>query len=489
MQFPLKNLVISHWRLALAVVIMLIAGGYFYLGQGKSVGATLIITQGDFLQQVSVSGAVVAAKDVDLGFAANGRILGTYASVGQRVQAGTILAETENGDLKAILAQAQADLAALLSGTRPEEIAVAAASVTNAQLTLVNAIQGAYTASDDAVHNRTDSFFTNPRTDPKLSFNISNANLKMTVESDRLVTESALIKWALLVFSLSSENAVDSAKLAQTYLAQVTTLLADANAAINQGLADTTTSTATLSSYASTLATGRTNVNTAATTLISAVSALDSALKNLSLKQAGATKDALSAQRAIVANAQAALAKTFVVAPFTGVVTRMDAKTGEIVSPSTSLISLQSDGVFQIETYVPEVTIAGVMVGDSATTTLDAYGSSVAFPAKVVTVDPAETMKDGVPAYKTTLSFLSADSRIRSGMTANVVITIGTLSDAIVIPSGAIGNKNGVSYVSVLVDTKAANRTVTTGSSPALGQIQILSGLSMGDSILLSPAP
>jgi len=489
MQFPLKNLVFPRWRWALAGLVVLVLGGYFVFGKGGSSGATLSITQGDFIQQVSVSGAVVAAQNVDLGFAASGRISGTYAKVGQKVYAGAILAQTENGDLVANLAQAKADLASLLSGTRPEEIAVATASVASAKSALVNAIQNAYTASDDAVHNRTDSFFSNPRTDPKLSFNISNSNLKNIVESDHYGTESALNAWTLLISKLSSANAADSAKQSQAYLAQVTTLLADANSAINQGLPDPTTSSATLSSYASTLATGRTNVNTAATALTTAATALDSALKNLTLKQAGATKDAIEAERAVVANARAALAKTYVVAPLSGVVTRMDAKTGEIISPTSSLIAMQSDGIFNIETYVPEVAIAGVAAGNSATTTLDAYGSSIAFPATVVAVDPAETMKDGVPAYKTTLSFLSIDPRIRSGMTANVIITIGTLHNAIVIPSGAVGNKAGAPYASVLVDGKAANRTLVTGPSPALGQTQVLSGLSESDVILLTPAP
>jgi len=167
----------------------------------------------------------------------------------------------------------------------------------------------------------------------------------------------------------------------------------------------------------------------------------------------------------------------------------MDAKVGEIISPTTPLISMQSDGVFQIETYVPEVSIAQVAVGNPATTTLDAYGSAIEFLATVVAVDPAETVKDGVPTYKTTLSFLAADPRIRSGMTANVVMETGVLHSAVVIPAGAIGTKNGATYVSVLARGAVVSRAVTTGPSPALGQAHVLSGLTAGDVILLAPLP
>lgn len=502
MRLFLERFAFPGWRYAVAGLVVVILGGYFFFGRSGNLGATFSITPGDFREQVRVSGTVIAAKDVDLGFAASGRILGTYAKVGQHVNAGTILAETENADLIAMLAQkrsaldeAKANLSSLEAGTRPEELAVASTAVTSAEAALVDAVQSAYTVSDDAVHNKTDVVFSNPRTDPKLTFNTS-AGIKGTVEQDRAAIEPMLSSWTQLVGALSQANAADAARQSQAYLAQIKSFLADMNTAVNQGFPDTTTSVATLSSYSTTIATARTNMNSAATTLTADSTALDSAKRNLSLKQAGSTSESIAAKQAAVAaavadveNAQAAITKTRVVAPFSGTVTRMDAKVGEIVSPTASLIGMQSDGLFQIETFVPEVTIAHIAVGNPSTTTLDAYGSSLTFPAIVVAVDPAETVKDGVPTYKTTLSFLSADSRIRSGMTADVIMETGVLHDVIVIPAGAIGQKDGTSYVSVVEKNTSISRTVTTGSSPALGQMQILSGLSAGDTILLTPVP
>ncbi len=502
MRFLSEYLILPRWRYTLGALAVLTLGGYFYFGQGTSLGATLLITQGDFRKQISVSGTVTAAQNVDLGFATNGRIAGIYAKVGEYVEAGRILAETENGDLiaevarkQAALAQAEASLASLKVGTRSEELAVASIAVTNAQAALVNAIQSAYTVSDDAVRNRTDIFFTNPRTNPKLLFTVANVELETAVVNGRIAVEAVLANWAILVGKLSNSNAADLAQQAFAHIAQVSTFLADANAAINQGIPNQTISAATISSYATTLATARANVNSIATALTTSIATLDAARSTLALKQAGSTSEIIAAQEAAVAvaaadirSAQAKLATTRVVAPFPGTVTRMDAKVGQIISPTVSGISLQSNGIFQIETYIPEVIIDRVAPGNLATTTLDAYGSSVAFPATVVAVDPAETMKDGVPTYKTTLAFLKADPAIRSGMTANVTIVTGTLRDAIVIPAGAVGSREGVRYVSVVEHDKAVSRIVTTGPSPALGQTHILSGLSAGDVILLTPA-
>ncbi len=478
-------------------------GWYFFSGGGKSAGTTITIVPSDVSEQVRVSGTVTAAQNVDLGFAANGRIASVRAMVGEHLGEGAVIAEIENGDLaaavaqkEATLAERQADLAALLAGTRPEQITVASTSVANAQTALLNALQNAYTTTDDAVHNKADVLFTNPRTSPLLSFTVTSAAVKISTEQDRASLEPVLIGWAALIARLSSAASAGSATLAQKYLAQVTALLADANAALNNGVSDQTTTTAMLASYATALATARANVNAATTAIVAASSALAAAEKNLALEQAGATPDALAASRAAVAaaaadvaSAHAALAKTLVVAPFDGIITRMDAKVGEVVAPTASEISMQSDGVFEIETYVPEVAISGIAIGNPATTTLDAYGSSVAFRSKVIATDPAETVKDGVPTYKVTLAFFAADARIRSGMTANVVIETGMLHDAIVVPVGAITTKSGETSVSVVIQGKSMPRSVSTGVSPSFGQVEILSGLAKGDVILLTPAP
>jgi HlyD family secretion protein len=300
--------------------------------------------------------------------------------------------------------------------------------------------------------------------------------------------------WALSVSTLSRTNADQVAQESQAHMAKVTSYLANVNAAINQGVPDTTVTASTLSSYGTTLASARTSANSASTELSTDRATLVSAKATLALKEAGATAEAIRASEATVAAAQAdveqaisALVKTRVVAPFTGIVTRMDAKVGEIISPTESLIGMQSDGVFQVETYIPEVAITRIMVGNPATTTLDAYGSATTFGATVVSIDPAETIKDGVPAYKTMLTFKEADARVRSGMTANVIIETGLLKDAIVIPAGAVGIKGGKPYVSVVRDEEVEERFVMTGIAPSLGQVHILSGLVSGETILLSP--
>src|SRR3989344_2008994 len=130
---------------AIGVAALFFIWVFFLRGGGEPSLQTLVVQRGDFLQQVAVAGTVVAAQDVDLGFAQSGRIAGIYAKVGHYVPAGTTLAAVENGDLRAAVLQKQAalsveeaKLAALKAGTRPEQIAVTAAEVANNRVALLN---------------------------------------------------------------------------------------------------------------------------------------------------------------------------------------------------------------------------------------------------------------------------------------------------------------------------------------------------------------
>jgi multidrug resistance efflux pump len=111
----------------------------------------------------------------------------------------------------------------------------------------------------------------------------------------------------------------------------------------------------TLDSYATSVATGRSSVNAALSALTSAqtaqknaAAALDNAQKTLALKKAGPVQADIDAQAAVVAaaqadvqNAQAQLSKTRITAPFTGVVTNVDAEVGKIVSPTAPMSVLR----------------------------------------------------------------------------------------------------------------------------------------------------
>jgi HlyD family secretion protein len=495
MQEKVKK-ILKKRSVLVGAAIVVAAGLYFVFTQHSApVEQVFTVEASDFEETVAVSGTVVAAQDSDLGFSESGRVAQIYASVGDRVSAGSILAAIENAELVATVAQKEAalegekaKLRSLMQGTRPEQIAINRTTVLQKEEALRDAIRSGYVAGDDAVRKKVDQFLNNPlSTSVTLSFLITDAGLKNRIEQGRIALEVVLANWSKTLTSptFASTDPESASKLAKQHLTQVAVFLSDASAALALASPQNTT-------YQTDVATARTAVTNALTELSNTESALLLARGELALSEAGATKADIEAQaaqvkaaEANVLSAKAQLAKTYVVAPFAGIVSRMDIKKGEIVSVSSSPIALLSTGAFHIETFVPQISVVAVSVGDPATVTLDAYGSQVSFTARVLSVDPAETTRDGIATYKTKLVFDTVDPRIRSGMSANIAIITDEKSGAIIIPSGAVLRTEAGAFVRV--QGEETPRAVTLGLPVALGRVEVLSGLTDGDVILLAP--
>lgn len=262
-------------------------------------------------------------------------------------------------------------------------------------------------------------------------------------------------------------------------------------------------------------ATSENLINTAENAVSTAENALATALDQLKLAQAGSTDEQIKAQEAQVRQAeanlasqkaqvssnyanvqnyQAQLSKTILYAPISGLVTKMEAKVGEVVFPSSpysdsrvTFVSIISDKNYKIETYVAEVDIAKIENGDLTKVTLDAYGNDRKFEAIVTGVDPAETLLEGIPTYKVTLEFTEENEKIKSGMTANLDIQTDMREMVIAIPQRAVSTKDGKKYVKILINEYLIEENeVTTGLRGSDGTIEITNGIDEGDEVVLS---
>ena len=152
-----------------------------------------------------------------------------------------------------------------------------------------------------------------------------------------------------------------------------------------------------------------------------------------------------------------------------------------------SVMSVISAGNLEIEAYVPEVNIGKVSVGNLVTITLDAL-SGESFTGKVLYIDPAETVLDGVVNYKTKVSLDSSDERIRSGLTANLTVHSAERKAVIAIPRYAVSTVGDTSTVKkFLSDASDVTTTpVTLGLQGSDGNVEIVSGLAEGDVIVVN---
>lgn len=508
----IKKHKILTWSLVILIVLI---AGYFLFGRGNSPTlATVAVARGNIVQEVSTTGHVKPAQDVDLAFQNSGKVTKIFVSVGDKVAVGQNLVQLDNSDIVAQLAGTQADLDtqqakldSLKAGTRPEEVQISQTKVDNAQVALdqaknglVDALQEAYNVSDDAIHNKADSFFAVPAIPaPHLNFYIANSQLQVNIESQRFSLETALKIWQASSTLLTPNSDLSFAiNYTKQNLNVVSYFLDQANAALNSLGASASLSQTTIDAWKVNVSAARTNVSASINSVSTAEQSLKAAesdlllvKRQLELDQAGATKEDIEAQaaqvekaKANVLNYSAQLDKTIIRSPMDGLITKQDAKVGQIVSANQIIISVISANQFEIESNIPEADIAKIKISDSAKITLDAYGDSVVFDAKVTKIDPAETIIEGVSTYKTTLQFNSEDVRIKSGMTANIDILTDRRENVLLIPQRALITRGSDRFVLVDNGTNNPDETqVQIGLRGSDGKVEIVSGLVEGERI------
>ena len=194
--------------------------------------------------------------------------------------------------------------------------------------------------------------------------------------------------------------------------------------------------------------------------------------------------------QASIDSINASIEKRTITAPFDGVVANLTMKPGATASlgtngTTTATITLISQNDYQVILKVPELSVGKLSVGQHVAINLDAYGSEV-FPGTIVSIDPAETVVDGVPVYQTKVNFDKNDPRIRSGMTATATVVTNEHDGVIAIPASALTTKNGTSTVQIVTDDKSKTVTVTTGLRGSDSMIEITSGISAGDKVALT---
>lgn len=457
---------------ALVVVVAFLA--FSASGNGNDDVEVFVVERAHFVQEVSVSGKVIAAQDVELGFPETGRVAAIAVEVGDKVSAGQALASLASDSLVSQLRAAEADLALKRAETR--NTGVNLDEVRREQDTLVASAYRKLLSTDLSA---VPSFSSYTQSAPTISglYDGPEGVYRLTIE--RSVNPD---DYELKTFRLESTQGLIIEEDEPTKLGTRGLYISfpDAISTYNNTTWEITIPNVKSSSYLA-------NYNAYQEALRTRETRLADAEAELRTGPGGSVAEAeVQRAEAEVARIRASIAERTIRAPFSGVVTDVDVELGENISANTPAVSLISAGALQIESFVPEVNIALIEVEDMAEVTLDAYGADVVFGASVVAIDPAETVRDGVSTYRALMQFVENDERVRPGMTANVRIKTDERDGVMSVPQGIVESRDGKKYVSVLVGEEIEEREVETGAVSSMGNIEILSGLSEGDMVVLS---
>jgi len=209
------------------------------------------------------------------------------------------------------------------------------------------------------------------------------------------------------------------------------------------------------------------------------------------------------AQQAVAASmekqANATLAKTYVRAPFDGIVVLKDAEVGEVVSPTSmggssargSVCTMVDFTSLEVQADVPETSIASVKLGAAANIYLDAYPGRT-YPGRVSRIWPTASRQKA--SIEVRVVFEKRDQDLRPDMGARVVFlgdnkkaatTVG--KPQILIPEDCLVEIKGRSAVFVLERDTVRLQFVEAGKRKS-NKVEVLQGLKADQKIVSKPS-
>jgi HlyD family secretion protein len=225
--------------------------------------------------------------------------------------------------------------------------------------------------------------------------------------------------------------------------------------------------------------------------LASARANLASAQLSYQNTQAQSQVDVISAQEAAVTQAdndrlmaKLILDSTVIRSPMNGVVAEVAVNVGDLVSPSTAVMTVIDPDPMWLQAQVNENDMVQVLVGQGATVTPSGYPDMV-IPGRVTQIDLHAQVVSNVSVFTTTIQVPNKDGKLLWGMNADAEISVLSLKNVLTLPTSAIKTANGASTVTILDGGQQVSWDIQTGATDGT-RTQILAGLDEGTEVVLT---
>ena len=411
---------------------------------------TAKIQRGNLTASLSAAGTVTAKSQVALTFQTSGQVKEIDAKVGDKVKAGQVLAKLDATDLEMAVTKAQialdtskVQLQKTKEGPKPADIESAKASLASAQ------------AAYQAALNK---------------YGLSDAQL--AVARTDLDKAAATLQRAQLAYNWESNNWLD----ADPTKSSQKTALDDAQSAYNLAQAAYNQQAAGINDS---------GLRSAASQVAQAQYQLDNLLNTPTPEDITSAEAQVKQNEASLQQAQVALAKASVIAPFDGTVGDIYAVVGQQISASTQALALVDFAKLDLAITLAEVDVTKVKEGDQVQIMLDAVQDTV-FTGTVTEIDLVGTTTQGVVNYAATVSIDNPTDTIRPGMNASASIILQHRENVLLVPNRAVrsvGTRGKT--VTVLYEGQLIDVPVTLGLSGD-SQTEVVSGLQEGDAVLIN---
>ncbi|MFH1462280.1 MAG: efflux RND transporter periplasmic adaptor subunit [bacterium] len=524
------------------IVASLVVFGIYqvFFKKEESVLTLAEVVKGTISQEVSETGQVQKGNKINLSFKNSGRIERIYVEVGREVVTGEILAKLETAELqiqvqeaKAALSLAHAELDKLLAGASIEEIQKMETAVANVETELVEAKQNLEdvkaaaeddlnSAYEDALNVLDDAYLKaynaqNSVDSIQRSYFSKSDQQGIEVISSKGKIETAVSQMKFDLQTAKTDSSQENIGLALSHaedrLAEVSEALKDIREIcedpdyrsvvssadktildtdrknINTVLTNITNSRQTISS---TKLTNTSNINAADYEVSSDQGALRAANDDLALLKAPARQEDVNLNQAKVDQAkakvqllEAQISQSYLRSPFNGQVADVKKRDGEVIQSIDAVIGFLPSAPFEIDADIYEEDVVKIKVGNIVDISLVAFPNRV-FPGRVIAVDPAERLVEGVVYYKVIVAFEEFPEEIKPGMTADIIIKTVVREDVLMVPEEAVRQKDNRTIVEVFKNEKVEEREIETGLLGGGDIFEVVSGLQEGEKVIIN---
>ncbi len=376
-------------------------------------------------QSVTISSKISADNEVAVYPSSNGTVKNVYVSLGDSVNAGDILFETDSSDAKLQLEQAQASLSSAQAGLSSAQAGLDSAKAnyeSNVGGTLENQLQQLQSSVDNL----------------QIQYNDALTSLEQTKELYEMggTSKQSLDDQQSNVDKLKVQ--LDTAKkqldLNKNKIAEETKKSSQAN--VNQSQA------------------------------------------NVKQSQASVAQSQVS-----VESAQKAVDDTKVKAEISGVVTELNITQGSNATAQTAALTISDISKVKVSFSVSEDVINRIAVGSKAYVTVSAV-SDTPFETTISSLSPAadsQTKLYTVEAY-----IDNANGQLKPGMFATVKLVVDTKENTISVPLNTVIEKDSEKYVFTVDSNNTAHKTDVKTGLKNDESIEITSGVNMGDVVVIN---
>lgn len=478
----------------LIIAVLIIIGGVAAARQAQpsapSAQTTEVIdrvtvTQGNLRLTVTATGAVTPRRQVPLMFEASGVVREVLVSAGGAVTAGDPLARLDTADLESSLNDALVRLSiqqiaydALTSPPRDEDL-VAARAALNTALASLNVAYGSVNPNQAEIARLRSEIARNQLWQAQLQDGIASSAQGFAPDISGLIPEGVDVSPETInqinqglagVFPSMPSGGVSDASLQQ---AEYGIQIADANAAAaaNRG--------ADPGSVAS--------ANAAVVSAQQQLNRLENGASDFDLQAAEIN---LNMVQLAVEQAQAALDRATLFAPFDGVVAQNALVVGETPPGTQPAMLLVDNGELYVDLAVDETDVVKLEIGQPVELKFDALTDNT-ITGHVTRIAVTPTITGQLVTYAVRVTLDPTEAPIRIGMSATATIIVDRLDDVLIVPNRfiRIDRTTGAAFVTV-PDASARSGyreiSVTLGVRNELNS-QITTGLEAGQEIVLLP--